>query len=245
MSSEIGKYTPLKTVVSYCMDANNMSEGDQDKVWLIGLRACVDLNYEFGAEPKTVRLPVLPNKTVSFPADCLNWSKIGLLNESGEMVTLKINNGLTTFRDTNPNRISDLTGNINNSVAALTGSPLFLNYYYMNTYYNLFGLGNGLMQYGECRVDDANQVVVLNPNFRYENIMFEYISSPLKNEDYMVETSMQEAVIAFIEWKLKIAPRELYVAAKIEARRRKPGKKVTLQTINQVLRESDGFKLRS
>ncbi|MEG7660761.1 hypothetical protein, partial [Listeria monocytogenes] len=81
-----------------------MSEGDQDKVWLIGLRACVDLNYEFGAEPKTVRLPVLPNKTVSFPADCLNWSKIGLLNESGEMVTLKINNGLTTFRDTNPNR---------------------------------------------------------------------------------------------------------------------------------------------
>jgi hypothetical protein len=75
--------------------------------------------------------------------------------------------------------------------------------------------------------------------------MFEYISSPLKNEDYMVETSMQEAVIAFIEWKLKIAPRELYVAAKIEARRRKPGKKVTLQTLNQVLRESNGFKLRS
>jgi len=243
--SEIGKYTPLKTVVAYCMDANNMSEGDQDKVWLVGLRALVDLNYEFGAEPRTVRLAVQRNKTVPFPADCLSWSKIGLLNTNGEMVTIKINNGLTTFRDTNPNRIQDLTPNINNSVTALTGTPLFLNYYYMNSYYNLFGLGNGLIQYGECTVDDANQVVVLSPHFKYDSIMFEYISSPLKNQDYMVETALQEAVIAFIEWKLKIAPREMYIAAKIEARRRKPGKKVTLQTINQVIRESDGFKLRS
>ena len=245
MGSDIGKYTPLKTVVAYCMDANNMSEGDQDKVWLIGLRGCIDLNYEFGAEPKTVRLPVNPNKTVPFPSDLLSWTKIGLLNENGEMVTLKINNGLTTFRDTNPDRLADLTGNINNSVSALTGTPLYLNYYYMNSYYNLFGLGNGLMQYGDCRVDDANSVIVLSPHFRYENIMLEYISSPQKQEDYIVETSMQEALIAFIEWKLKIAPRELYIAAKIEARRRKPGKKVTLQTLNQVLRESDGFKLRS
>ena len=245
MSDEIGKYTPLKTIVSYAMDANNMSEGDQDKVWLIGLRGCVDLNYEFGAEPKTVRLPVLPNKTVPFPADCLSWTKIGLLNTNGEMVTLKINNGLTTFRDTNPNRLEDLTPNINNSVSALTAAPIYLNYYYMNSYYNLFGLGNGLIQYGECRVDDGNQVVVLSPHFKYDSIMFEYISSPTRQEDYIVETALQEAIIAFIEWKLKLAPREMYVAAKVEARRRKQGKKVTLQNLNQVLRESDGMKLRS
>lgn len=245
MSSDIGKYTPLKTVVAYCMDAHGKSEGDQDQFWLIGLRALVDLQYEISAEPKTVRLPVMANKTVRFPADCLSWSKIGLLNSNGEMVTLKINTGLTTFRDMNANRLEDLTPNINNSITSLTGTNLFLNYYYMNNYYNLFGLGNGLIQYGECRVDDANQVVVLSPNFQYENIMFEYISSPQKDEDYRVETALQEAVIAFIEWKLKLAPREMYVAAKIEARRRLPGKKVTLQTINQVIRESNGMKLRS
>jgi len=245
MASDIGKYTPLKTVVAYFSDQHDKSEGDQDKYWLLGLRALTDLNFEISAEPKTVRLPVMPNKTVRFPADCLSWSKIGLLNSNGEMVTLKINTGLTTFRDMNANRLEDLTPNINNSITSLTGTNLFLNYYYMNNYYNLFGLGNGLIQYGECRVDDANQVIVLSPNFQYENIMFEYISSPQKDEDYRVETALQEAVIAFIEWKLKLAPREMYVAAKIEARRRLPGKKVTLQTINQVIRESNGMKLRS
>lgn len=245
MSDEIGKYTPLKTVISYFSDQYDKSEGDQDRYWLLGLRALVDLNYEISAEPRTVRLPVQANKTVPFPADCLSWSKIGLLDANGQMVTLKINNGLTTFRDNNPNRLELLTPNINNTITALSGVNLFLNYYYQNNYYNLFGLGNGLVQYGECRVDEANQVVVLDPRFKYDNIMFEYISSPMKNEDYMVETALQEAVIAFIEWKLKLAPRELYYAAATIARRRMPGKKVTLQTINQVIRESDGMKLRS
>ncbi len=61
----------------------------------------------------------------------------------------------------------------------------------------------------------------------------------------MVLTAIQEAVIAFMEWKLKIAPREMYIAAKVEARRRMPNKKVTLQQINQVVRESNSMKLRS
>jgi hypothetical protein len=245
MSSDIGKYTPLKTIVAYCMDAAGKSDGDADQFWLVGLRGCVDLNYEFAAEPKTVRLPVLPNQTVIFPSDCLIWTKIGLLNADGEVVTLKINNGLTTFRDLNPNRLELLTPNINNSITAMTGTNMFLNYYYMNNYYNLFGVGNGLIQYGDCRVDDANNVVVLNPNFKYDNIIFEYIAAPQKQEDYLVPTALQEAVIAFIEWKMKIAPREMYIAAKVEARRRMPGKKITLQGINQVLRESQSMKLRS
>ncbi len=245
MASDIGYYTPLKTMVSYCMDANDKSEGDQDKFWLLGLRALVELGYNFSAEPLTVRLPVNGNKTVTFPADCLSWSKIGLLNSHGEMVTMKINTGLTTWRDTNPNRIEDLVPNINNSVTALSGSNLYLNYYYNNSYYNLFGLGNGLIQYGECRVDDKNRVVVLNEDFKYDNIMFEYISSPQKNDDYMVETALQEAVIAFIEWKTKLGSYEMWIGAQINARRRLPGKKVTLQGINQTIRESNGMKLRS
>ncbi len=245
MGSDIGKYTPLKTIVAYFSDANNKSEGDQDQAWLLGLRALVELNYNISAEPKTVRLPKNGNQTVTFPADCLSWTKIGLLDEHGQMVTLKINNGLTTWRDLNPNRLELLVPNINNSVTALAGTNVFFNYYYVNNFYNLFGIGNGLIQYGECRVDDANQVVVLNEKFPYKDIMFEYISSPQKDEDYMVETALQEAVIAFIEWKLKLGTYQMWIAAQINARRRLPGKKVTLQNLNQVLRESEGMKLRS
>ena len=87
--------------------------------------------------------------------------------------------------------------------------------------------------------------MVLSPNFQYDSILFEYIGAPQKKDDYIVPTAIQEAVIAFIEWKMKLAPREMYIAAKVEARRRMPGKRVTLQTLNQVLRESDGMKLKS
>lgn len=245
MGSDIDYYTPLRTIIAYFSDANDKSEGDSDRAWLIGLRALVDLNYEFSAQPLTVRIPLSGNKTAPFPPGCLSWSKVGLLNEQGEAVTLKINNALTKWRDLNPSRIELLTADINNSITAMTGTNMFLNYYYMNDYYNLYGLGNGLIQYGECRVDEENRVVILSPNFQYDHILFEFISAPQKKEDYMVLTALQEAVIAFIEWKLKIAPREMYIAAKVEARRRMPGKKVTLQNLNQVLRESQGMKLRS
>lgn len=247
MSTEpqLGKYVPLKMVVALFSDQYDKSEGDQDRFWLLGLRALIQLNFDISAEPKTVRLPVNPNQTVNFPIDCLSWTKIGLLNSAGEMSTLKINNGLSTLKDNNPNRLAYLTPNINDSTSSLVNAPFFFNYWYNDGYYNLFGSDNGLVQYGECTVDEANELVVLPSDFRYDNIMFEYISSPLKDEDYKVQLALQEAIIAFIAWKLKLDTRDNYIAEAINARRRMPGKKVTLQTINQVVRESNGMKLRS
>lgn len=241
----LSQYVPLKTVVSYYLDEKDKSQGDEDRCWILGLRGMVELHQDISAEPKTVRLPVNANKTVTYPPDCLSWSKVGLLNSNGEVVTLKINNGLTTYRDNNPNRIESLTPNINNSIGALGSTPLYLNYYYNDGYYNLFGVGGGLIQYGECRMDDANRVVVLPEGFKYQNIIFEYISSPERDTDYKIPLALQEAVIAFIAWKDKTGTRQDFYAAATSSRRRLKGKKVTLQGINQVIRESQGMKLRS
>lgn len=247
MSNEpmLSQYIPLKTVVSYFLDQYGKSDGDQDMYWILGMRGLVELNYDIAAQPKTVRLPVLANKTVPFPADLLSWTKIGLLNSHGEVVTIKVNNALTTFRDTNPNRLEDLTPNVNNSVGSLAYAPFYLNYYYNNGYYNLFGVGGGLIQYGECNVDERNRIILMPSEFKYQNIILEYISSPEKDNDFTVPLALQEAVISFIAWKSKLAPYDEYIAAKINARRRMPNKKVTLQTINEVIRQPNAMKLRS
>lgn len=247
MSTEpqLGKYVPLRMVVAFFSDQYDKSEGDQDRFWILGLRALVELNFDISAEPKTVRLPINPNKTVNFPIDCLQWTKIGLLNQAGEVSTLKINNGFTNFRDNNPNRIADLVPNINDSTSSMVNAPFFFNYWYNDGYYNLFGSDNGLVQYGECSVDDGNQLVVLPIDFRYENILFEYISSPERDTDYKVPLALQEAIIAFIAWKLKLDTAQNYYGEVTKSRRRLGKKKVTLQTINQVIRESNGMKLRS
>ena len=241
----LGKYVPLKMVVALALDEMQKSDGDQDQAWLYGMRSLVKLNQQITAEPKTVRLPVQPNKTVPFPVDCLSWSKIGLLNSNNEITTLRINPGLTTWRDNNPNRIQDLIPNVNDSIGALGTTPFYFNYYYDGGYYNLFGVAGGLIQYGECRVDDANRVVVLPTTFKYDNIMFEYISAPERDEDYQVLLAFQEAIIAFIKWKFKMGTREEFYAEALEARRTLPGKKVTLQGIAQWVRDTQGQYLKS
>lgn len=247
MSTEpqLGKYIPLRMAVAFFADESEKSEGDADRYWLLALRALVELNYEIAGQPETFRIPLNGNKIANFPPGCLIWTKIGLLNEAGETSTLAINNALTKWRDTNPNRLEKLTPDINDSVLGIVNSNIFFNYYYNDTYCNLFGAGNGLVQYGSCTVDDENQLVVLSPDFRYDSIMFEGIFAPQRQEDYMIPLALLEAVIAFIKAKLKIITMQEYYGEVIKARRRMPRKKVTLQSVNQVIRESNSMKLRS
>ncbi len=246
MASDIGKKTPLMVIVSYILDeCDKNGLYDKDKVWLLALRALTDLHFDIAAEPETFRLPINGNKTVSFPNGCIDWTKIGILNDNGEICTIAINNALTKWKDQNANRIAELTPDINNSIGALTNAPVYLNYYMDGNYFNLYGLGGGLIQYGSCTVDNENELVVLDPNFQYDHIMFECITGPQREDDYMVLTVLQEAIIAFVKAKLKLGSMNDYYAETIKARRRLPGKKVKLQQINQILRESTGMKLRS
>ncbi len=238
-------YTELKRIVSYALDQCNKSMKDFDRYWVLAFRALVDCAYEISAEPITLRLPVAGNKTVAFPADCISVIKVGIMDSGGQVSTLKINNALSTYAALSPERLSKINPDINDNLPLLVGAPFFVNYYYNGDYNILYGIGSGLVQYGECRVDDKNRLIILNPEFRYDSILLEFLSSPEKNGDYSVPTSLQEAIIAFILWKDKQAPELDYYNRKIEARRRMPNKKVTLQQIAQVIREDSGFYLHS
>lgn len=247
MSVSIGKYTPLKTVVSYVLDQHDLNyQRYFDKCWLFGFRAMINMGFSVAFEPKTIKLPVNQNQTATLPIDYVSWTKIGLQDSNGEISTLKINNALTTFSDNSPKRIQNISDvQVNSSIGELSATPLFLNYYYNGTYANLFGVQGGLIQYGECRVDEKNNVIIFPPDFRFRFVLFEYISCPQMDDDYQIETCLQEAVIAFIEWKLKLGTMEMYYAMLTEGRRSLTKKKVTLQEINQVIRESEAMKLRS
>ncbi len=148
--------------------------------------------------------------------------------------------------DNNPNRIQKLGEvQVNDGIGALAAAPLYLNYYYNGNFSNLFGVGGGLIQYGECRVDDKNNIIIFHPEFKYDSVLFEYISSPERDVDYQVELRFQEAIIAFIKWKSKAGTEREYYNEVIKGRRRGGKKKVVLQQIAQVLREDTGMKLLS
>lgn len=243
--TDVESYVKLKRIISYFIDENNLSADELDKAWVLAFRALVLLNQQIAAEPITFRLPVNANKTVNFPSNGLSWSKIGVMDEGGRVSTLKINSALTTFRDNNPNRLSRLTPDINSGLSDLCNSPNFFNYGYNGQYQVLFGVGGGLIQYGECKVDDVNRVVILPPDFRFDSILFECAISPEKNNDYEIQTVLQEAVIAFLNWKYKLGDRALFYAAAVEGRRALPKKKFTLQHAAQVIRENSGQFLKA
>jgi hypothetical protein len=240
-----GKYVPLKTIVSMCLDELGKSIRDFDRIWIIAFRALSVLNQSIAAEPKTVRLPVLGNKTVPLPSDYVSWSKIGVVNDLGQVCALRVNNALTTFSDNNPLRLTDIAGDVSNSLAQLANSSLWFNYYNDGAYFNLFGASGGLITFGECRVDERNNVIILSPNFQYPDIVLEYITNPEMDGDYAVPGYLQEAIIAFCAWKLKQNTEPNFYARAIEARRSAPNQRVTLQRVNEVIRAGKGQYLRS
>ena len=243
--NDVGKYIPLKQIVSYFLDQYQKSYSDFDRCWILAFRAMMKMHFDITAEPKTVRLPVNGNKTVTLPTDYLSWSKIGVLDNNGQVSTLKVNKALTKYDDTRDDRISKLTADINDNALGLSNPNYYFNYYYNDSYFNLFGTQTGLIQYGECTVDERNNIILLNPHFKYDQVILEYISSPQRDDDYKVETVLTEPIIAFIEWKLKLGTDKAYYAALITARRSLNNKKVTLQQVNQVIRESVAMKLLS
>jgi hypothetical protein len=239
------KYISMKEIVAEALDEERKSMRDFDRFWIFGMRALELMHFNVSAEPKSVRLPVTPAKTVQLPADYVQWTKIGIMNNLGEVSDLKINNGLSILRDNNPNRLSYLTPDVTTSFNLIFGIPFFLNYFDNGLYYNLYGVGGGLITYGDCKVDERTNTLVLDIHFQYSEVVLEYISAPERDPDYKVERVLREAIIFFIKWKQKTATREEFYGAVIEARRTFENKKVTLQNINEVIRRSTGMYLKA
>lgn len=234
------KYIPLKEVAAQVLNANGKSIGSMFKVMQLCYRAMEALHFNVSAEPSSVLLPVDGNLTVPFPPDYVQWVKIGLLTADGKVSTLKVNNSLTTFRDNNPNRLTNIVGEIGGNWLSPNG--IYLNYFNGLGYVPLFGIGGGIVTYGDCRVDEKNNVIIFPPDFRYSNILLEYISCPQDNQGYEIDRRLREPIIAFCEWKLKLAPEKSFYDRAKEARREMFP--ISLQEVNQVLRENTKFCLK-
>lgn len=245
MASDITKYVKLKTIVSYALDECSKSMGDFDKAWIFAFRALVDIGLNISFEPITVRLTVnTDNFTATLPAGYLRWTKIGVLNESGEVAYLRRNTSLTKWRDNNPNRLAAIFPDIQDQdISQFAQSPYFYNYYFGNTYSPYFGFGNGLVTYGDFDVDEVNNIIVLGTQYCFADLLLEYLGSPQQNNDYTIQIVCQEAVIAFIKWKFKMGTEQEFYNRLIEARRKL--KPITLQEIEQAIRENQKYSLKA
>jgi hypothetical protein len=194
------KWITLDSIIYDFISEAELSQSKYFKLFHLAYRILEDLGLDFFYQVKSVKLPINANKTVTLPADYLQYTKLGVLNGIGELVPLKYNEKLTTYKDISPNRIAD-TESSNFADFYSFSSPVFYNFWENGGYTNLYGVSYSGLYGGGFKIDDTNGVILLDSTFGYDGLVLEYTASPQEGQDYYVPVQFREAIIAWLAWK--------------------------------------------
>lgn len=197
MTKQTARYIPIEQVVNYYIDEAHLTDAHFLRLWGIAIRGLEEMSYSFAADPISRKLNVNPNKTVNLPGDYVMWCKVGVVNERGEIATLKINPNLSRYAATDDDRVDE------NAAVYQTEDygKYYRNYNYDGTYVHLYGAEGGADVIGECNVLEDDGVIILNPDYQYDHVILEYTASPIANGDYLMPVLIREALISWLRWK--------------------------------------------
>lgn len=181
-----------------------ISESEQSihkfyKLWQMAFRLMTDLGLDFFYQIRSVKLPVNPNYTVELPADYLNYSKVGVLNDIGEIIPLRYNDKLTTYAEFSAERVQKTQDDTLFNFF-LFNTPIWYNYWTGNSFTTLYGLPSGAPFVGNFKIDNNAGLILLDESFFYDYIMLEYIASPQEGQVYYIPIQFKEAMIAGLAW---------------------------------------------
>ena len=199
MSNTHQQYTSLDTVINMYLDRSEQSIHKYYKCWQIAFSGMEELGLDFFYQIKSVKLPVNSNLTVSLPDDYLNYSKVGVLNNQGEIIPMGYNSNLTTFADLLPSRLEKTQDNTIIDLIQFN-TPIWYNYWNNGAFSTLYGLPSGSPFIGTFKIDNHNGVILLSENFGYDYIMLEYVASPKQGEEYYIPTQFKTALMWYIAY---------------------------------------------
>jgi hypothetical protein len=186
-------------IYDYISEAE-LSQNKYFKLFHLGFRCMEDLGLDFFYQIKSIKIPINANKTITLPADFLQYTKFGILNSLGELVPLKYNEKLTTFNDLHAGRIAD-TSSSNFVNYYSFSSPIFFNFWNGSWYENFYGVPGGYIYAGGFKIDIHNGVILLDSAFNWSNSVLEYVASPQEGQDYYIPVQFRETMIAWLAWK--------------------------------------------
>lgn len=197
-------YITLDSIITDYMTEAEVSNNKYFKLFNLAFRGMEQLGIDFFYKIQSVKLPINDNFTVNIPADYINWTKVGVLNDKGEIIPMYYNDKMTTYADLSADRVTKTQDDtlVNNDGS---NSSVWYNYWTGGGFTNIYGYPSGRPFVGSFKVDIQNGVILLNEDFQYDYLMLEYVSSPVAGQDYYVPIQFREAVIAWLWWKDKRA----------------------------------------
>lgn len=204
MAAQNRQWISLDECITAYLDESEQSNHKYFKCWHLAFRALTELGLDAFYLVKSIKIPVNANLTAPLPEDYLSYSKVGVLNEQGEIITMGVNNKLTVAFDLNPTRLTQTEDSTLPTQFSQTGIWWF-NWWNGNGYGNYYGLPSGTPYIGSFKIDNSNGVIVLSENFSYPYVMLEYTASPKEGGEYFIPIQFKEAVIAYLRWKDRIS----------------------------------------
>ena len=198
--SQHQSYITLDSCINDYLAESEQSVNKYYKLWHLAFRGMEQMGLDFFYRIKSVKLPVNDNMTVTLPADFLQWTKVGILNNNGAIIPLYYNQNMTTYADLNPDRVQK-TDDPASAWMSWDGNNTWCNYWNGSNYVTVYGVPSGEPFVGEFKIDTENGVILLNKRFNRDYIMLEYVSSPVEGQEYYVPVQFREALIAWLAWK--------------------------------------------
>lgn len=231
-------YVPLNQVINdfmISMDGNDYAAHASDSaIKNFALRGLRDMGFDMLKVIRSLKLSVnTDNGTVNLPDDYVDWSKVGVVGGDGLVYVLGENKNINysqKYSDINSvNYDADGDGLLDredskeggfgtsSSVDDGFGSYIFRNYVYGNNQGQLYGMGGGRYQ-GEFRVNLDQNRLELSGNTPASEIVIEYVADEARSANPRVHVYAEEALIAYIYYKL--IERKAAVPANEKARAR-------------------------
>ncbi len=205
------------------------------------LRGIREFGFDVTSKIKSIKRTVQSNDTVTLPDDYVDLVKIGVVDNDGLLYVLGQNKNLNYSRkyttaqntanseagplDIDDNIIIDredsksATGGNSGNVDVVDGfdSYIFRNYIYENSLGRLYGMGGG-QQEGDYRINLDQNRIELEVNSGVTEVVLEYIADEARSTDPVVHVYAEEALRAYIYYKL--CERKSTVPANEKARAR-------------------------
>ena len=189
-----------KVVYRYISQAG-YNNGHYRRLYDIAVRGTKEIELDVTASPKTVRLTILPNKTVPMPSDLLNVLNVGIVNNVGQIASIVRDDTVTGFRKyaTSESRTGEDLGF---STAPVDNTRLrdfaLINSIDGGGSFKAFGAYQKTTFIGTYKIED--DVMILNPEFPYDYIIMEYMGT-IDETDASIPDIAEEALISYVAWK--------------------------------------------
>jgi hypothetical protein len=188
----------------------------------IALRGIRDIGFDIGKKVKSLKLTVNSNDTVTLPDDYVDMIKIGVVGEDGRVYVFfenknlnyshkKVTTGSTTSFSAGPlditaNRIVNIEESKTSTDTDVSTANdfyefVFENYIYEGGVGRLYGMGGG-HGIGEYRINLDQNRIELSANSSVSEVVMEYIGDEARSSNPSVHVYAEEALRAYIYYKL-------------------------------------------